>query len=115
MNNINKSPIQQKQNSDIKYTAIRITKNTANKLRKLQTQINKKDFGSSVPITDIINHLVDNISPELISILQENSMNEEDKFKRDYKLYCSQSGKISKNEFYKLVRQGLIFGQAQAQ
>jgi len=112
MENKNTKPAQPKTKTDIKYTAIRTSKTTANKLKKLQTIINKKDFGCSIIIDQILSYLIENVTPEMITMLQENSLNEEDKFERDYKLYCSKSGRITKNEFFKLVRQGLIFQPA---
>ncbi len=106
--NTNNQP-QPKTKSESKYTGIRLTKSTAAKLKKVLTQVNKKDYGTSVKIDTFINYLVTKMPKNTIQDLQEDSLSEEDKFLRDYKQYCSKVSKVTREEFYKLVRQGLVF------
>ena len=100
---------QQKPKSDSKYTGIRLTKTTAAKLKKVLAQVNKKDFGNTVKLDTLINYLITTMQENTVIELQEDSLSEEDKFTRDYKNYCSKNGKVTKDEFFKLVRQGLVF------
>ncbi len=109
----NNTPNQHKTKTDSKYTGIRLTKSTAAKLKKVLAQVNKKDFGNTVKIDTLINHLITTMQKNTVSELQEDSLSEEDKFKRDYKHYCSKNGKVTRDEFFKLVRQGLVFQPSQ--
>lgn len=104
---------QTKTKSESKYTGIRLTKTTAAKLKKVLNHINKKDYGNSVRIDTLVNYLITKMPKDIVQELQENSLSEEDKFLRDYKKYCSESGKVTREEFFKLVRQGLVFQPSQ--
>lgn len=100
---------QTKPRKDNKHTAIRSTKSTASKLKKILALANKKDHGSVIKMEDLLTKIATEIDQKFIQELQEESLSEEDKFKRDYNEYCSHNGKISMDEFFKLVRQGTIF------
>ena len=115
MDNELQTPTSKQKNSSSKYTSIRVTRTSANTIRKTITTANKKNYGELLRPCDLVDLLVKSITNDTINQLQEHSMSEQDKFDRDYKNYCSQNKKVTKDEFYKLVRQGQIFSASSSQ
>jgi len=115
MDNELQAPTSKQKSSNSKYTSIRVTRTSANTIRKTISAANKKDYGEILRPCDLVDLLVQSINSDTINQLQEQSMSEQDKFDRDYKNYCSQYKKVTKDEFYKLVRQGQIFSASSSQ
>ncbi len=86
-----------------------VESNIVNSLDKVLIEVNKKEFGPKVRRTQLLEHLLNKISTEDIRNLQESSLTEEARFKRDYKSYCKSKKRITEDEFYGLVRQGKIY------
>ncbi len=103
---INKTKVKQKS----EFTALRVRKNTLKKLQKHLSLINKKEYGKKIRPDFFLNFLLDTFDPADIEQIQESSLSELDKFERDFKMYCKNEKVVTKEEFFRLVRQGKVFG-----
>ena len=94
--------------------SIRVGKATSKQVQQTLEQINKKDFGKRVKLDALVALAMTRITQSDIATLQENSLSNQDRFERDYATYCTEYGKISKDEYLGKRLSGEISAQSKS-
>ena len=79
--------------------AIRVKKETAKGVQELLKKLNKKDYGRRVRADELISLAVTLVTPEHHKQLQDATLSEQDRVKREHREYCSQNGNISFEQY----------------
>jgi len=79
--------------------AIRVKKETAKSVQELLKKLNKKDYGRRVRADELISLAIGLVAPEHHQKLQEATLSEQDRVKREHREYCAQNGKISFEQY----------------
>lgn len=91
--------VKSKGNKNKSYTTIHVTKEIKKRISSDLTRINKKDYGRTVRAEDYLAVAVSLITSQHIQQMQENSLCNADRLDRDYRLYVSEFGQITKDEY----------------
>jgi hypothetical protein len=81
------------------HAALRVRKETRRKVLAEVAKANRKDFGRKIPIDAFVSLAASLVTPQHIQALQEGSLSNADRFEREYRLYVSKHGAISKDEY----------------
>lgn len=81
------------------YATLRVKKDTRKRVVKDLEKVNSKEFGRRVRIDDYVAFALSLVTPEHHHRLQESTLSNEDRLKRDYKSYVAQHGMISRDEY----------------
>lgn len=103
----------QKRNNSKKKVAsttmpIRVKKETAKEIKKRLNQANNKSFGRRVKADDLITKGLSLLEDHHIKEVQENTLSYADKIDQKYKEICAQRGKITRDEFNKMIVEGAV-------
>lgn len=79
--------------------AIRVKKETAKVVQDLLKKLNKKDFGRRVRADELISLAVTLVTPEHHKQLQDATLSEHDRVKREFREHCSKNGNISFEQY----------------
>ena len=79
--------------------SLRVLRETKKRILSELASINKKEFGKPVTPDQYVALAMSLVRPEHLKQLQEQSLTAKDRFEQRYKEYCSQNGKISRDEF----------------
>lgn len=89
-------------------TAIRVSKATGKIAQQVADKANDKQFGKRVKLDRILAKALSKLTQDDIRELQETSLSNQDRFERDYAAYCSEHGKVSKDEYLGLRLSGQL-------
>ncbi len=107
MENTMTSKKEQKQNTKKNnISAIRVSKATGKLAQQVSDKANDKPFGKRVKLDRIVAKALSKLTQDDIKELQENSLSNQDRFDREYAAYCSEHGKVSKDEYLGLRLRG---------
>ena len=81
------------------HSMVAVKKDTKRKIIQELSKINKKDFGKKVRADELVALAMSLVTPEHLTALQESSLSHQDRLNRDYRVYISQHGPISKDEY----------------
>jgi hypothetical protein len=87
-------------------SAIRVTKDCSRKFKTELARINEKTFGRRLRSDELITHFLSLLTNQDRLALQEGTMSNQDLIERDYQEYCATHQKITKDEYFGMLRQG---------
>lgn len=87
-------------------STIRVSKATGKIAQQVADKANDKQFGKRVKMDQILALALSKVTQGDIKELQETSLSHQDRFDRDYAAYCSEHGKVSKDEYLGLRLSG---------
>jgi hypothetical protein len=94
------------------HGALRVRKETRKLVMALHTKLNKKDFGSRVPVDTIIQKGVALLTALHLHEIQEASLSNKDRLDRDYRLYVAKHGGMAKDVYLGKRLDGSIVADA---
>lgn len=89
----------------VNFSTLRVRRDFAKKFHAELDKINEKKHGRRVRADELMSHLLSFLTNEGRKALQEGTMSNQDLIERDYQEYCATHQKISKDEYYGLLRQ----------
>lgn len=92
-----KEPKQTTKKSSV--SAIRVSKSTGKLAQQAKEKANAKEFGKNVKLDVILARALGKLTPDDYREFQESSLSNQDRLERDYAAYCTENGKISKDEY----------------
>ena len=95
----------------ISTTPIRIKKSTARSLKALSRKINQKPLGRKVIIDDIIQKSLELLTDKDLEQIKASTYSNADKLELKYKEHCKKNGFVSKEDFFKLLLEGLPYAE----
>jgi len=95
--------------------AIRVKKETAKSVQDLLKKLNKKDYGRRVRADELISLAVTLVTSEHHKTLQDATLSEQDRVKREHREYCSKNGNISFEQYIGELRKKAAAFDAQTQ
>ena len=95
----NKPATKTKSKNNPMMDSLRILKETKKKILAEVAELNKKPFGKPITPDQYISLAKSLLKPEHLKQLQDQSLTATDRFEIRYKEYCSQNGKVSKDDF----------------
>jgi hypothetical protein len=90
---------QSKPKTKLRTENLRVRKETKKKILSELAVLNKKEFGRPITPDDYVAMAVSLLEPQHLEALKERSLSNKDKLEKRYQEYCSQHGKITKDEF----------------
>jgi hypothetical protein len=79
--------------------SLRVRKETKKKVLGELVALNKKEFGKPVSPDQYVALAISLLRPEHLKQLQDQSLTAKDRFDQKYRDYCTQNGKVSKDEY----------------
>jgi hypothetical protein len=83
----------------LRTDSLRVRKETKKKILGELATLNKKNFGRPITPDDYVALAISLMQSEHLTQLKEASLSNRDRFDQRYREYCSEKGKISKDEF----------------
>lgn len=83
----------------VKTDSLRVRKETKKKILSDLLSLNKKDFGRKLTADDYVQLAISLLTPDLLQKLKEKTLSNKDRLELKYQEYCSQNGKVTKDEF----------------
>ncbi|MCK5073273.1 MAG: hypothetical protein KAQ98_07585 [Bacteriovoracaceae bacterium] len=100
-----KSPNQSKVKTNT--TPIRVTKITAKKINVMIQKLNKKLFGKSIRVDDVLKKALSLLEEKHFKEIKEASLSNADKLEIQYREYCKNNGQITQDEFLGILMRTL--------
>lgn len=79
--------------------SLRVRRETKKRILAELGILNKKDFGKPVTPDQYVNLAISLLRPEHLQSLREQSLSNKDRMEKRYVDYCSEQGKVSRDEF----------------
>ncbi len=95
------TPVEKKSKSakQSHYSSLRLKKDLKKRILSDLAKINKKDFGRKVKLGEYLDLLMNLLTPDHVTRLQEGSLSNADRLERDYRNYVTEHGLISKDDY----------------
>jgi hypothetical protein len=90
------------------FSTLRVRRDFAKKFHSELQKINEKKHGRRVRSDELMTHLLGFLTNDGRRALQEATMSNQDLIERDYQEYCATHQKISKDEYFGMLRQGAL-------
>lgn len=86
--------------------SIRVLRDTKKRILTDLAAVNKKEIGRKVTVDDYVQLAISLLNSEHLQRLKDRTLSNKDRLELKFQEYCSQNGKVSKDEFIGLLLAG---------